>query len=56
LWIDSCQEQETSKLDLGTTQFPIQCVLGTLSEGVKWPGSKNDISLQTSVDTKKERS
>jgi hypothetical protein len=29
-----------SKLALGPTQPPIQCILGVLSLGVKWPGMK----------------
>jgi hypothetical protein len=38
---------------LGSTQPPIQCLLGFLSPGVKWPGLEADYSPPASVEVKK---
>jgi hypothetical protein len=43
----------TSRLVLGSTQPPIQWVLGALSPGVKRPGREADHSPPTSAEVKK---
>jgi hypothetical protein len=41
-----------SRLPLWPTQPSVQCVLGTLSSGVKWLGCETDHSLPTSAEVK----
>jgi hypothetical protein len=41
-----------SRTALGPTQPPIQCVTGTLSLGVKWPGRETDHSPPSSAEVK----
>jgi hypothetical protein len=41
-----------SRPTLGSTQPPIQCLQGSLSLGVKWPGREADHSPPSSVEVK----